>query len=387
MKLPETFTRSLVRLGESPGSARTVLKNPALSIPERKILEAHLLIRANRNLDAILFLKAISPGLHPFVEAERLLMLGVALLNLSRFKESGAALKMAAKRLDRLDAGSFRFTAWFNLFLCFFNSGNRPGMARAIRVLTGIAGLSEWSRVRLLRVRFLHAVETGDRKGALGLLPLIRAGISKLPESDRISQEVSEFRFHILCGEFEAARKTLLGMKRHRKFHLKQNFNFMKILLDHLTEGKPVYAYFKDFKEAPLLFAQLRVIQSLESGDRESALRAWSELSLLVPEIHGAPFETFGPETLFSLCVRKNLKRPLAEEVETDGLVDNLQQKLVRILRFSEAPVQKSELFERIWGRPLQDKEDLRRLSRLVSKARKAFSILIQSRRGAYFIS
>ena len=387
MKLPEPFTRSLVRLGESPGSSRTILKNPALSIPERKILEAHLLIRANRNLDAIRALKAPSPGLHPFVEAERLLLLGVALMNLSRFRESKVALKSAAGRLDRLDAGTFRFTAWFNLFLCFFNSGDRPGMARALRVLMGISGLSEWSRVRLLRVRFLHAVETGDRKMALSLLPTIRAGLSKLPESDRISQEVSEFRFHILCGEFDVARKTLLGMKRYRKFHLKQNFNFMKILLDHLTDGKPVYAYLKDFKEAPLLFAQLRVIQALESGDRNGALRAWGELVHLVPEIHRAPFETAGPETLFSLCVQRNLKRPPVVESGLNEKDRNLQQKLLRILRSSEAPVQKVELFERIWGRPLQDKEDLRRLSRLVSKTRKVFSVLIQSRRGAYFLS
>ena len=334
----------------------------------------------------IALFQTLSASPLPFVEGQRNLLLGVAFNNLSRYEEAEEHLRLGARILDEFQFHHFRFNAWFNLFLVYLNSGKLPEMKSSLQILSTIPELTQTSELRLLRCQFLYHSETHDAEKALEYLHLLKARRSEMVESDAISHLVSEFIFFIKIEDFSHCKSTLEEMKNHRKFQLTENYNFMKVLLHHLLEDAPIYVYDHDFKGTPILFHQIKLIQSLHSGSIPDAEHHWLALQKISERHYGEPFVYEGPKSLFSLCLEKNLKHfqdvPVIETLKSSSKRD----LLIQILRQLKAPISKEALFERIWGRPVQDKEDLKRLSRLVSKVRKEAHLNVQTRKEAYYV-
>ena len=184
----KAFYRILFELGHSPHKAKKLMADKRLSHVEKKIIDGHLLVRNNKNQETIELLSKIAPSPMPFVESQRLLLLGVALNNLSRFKDAEINLRAAGDILKTLNAHSYLFTAYFNLFLTHYNLGNTESMREYLLLLEQTKARNKIQGVRLYRCQFLYHCDTNDFKKAEEYLHLVKLNKNEMLESDQISQ-------------------------------------------------------------------------------------------------------------------------------------------------------------------------------------------------------
>jgi hypothetical protein len=84
----KAFYKIILDINLSPERTKKSLADKRLTNNEKKIIEAYILIRSNKNAEAVKLLDALPPSDLPFVEAQRALLTGLALNNLSHFKEA-----------------------------------------------------------------------------------------------------------------------------------------------------------------------------------------------------------------------------------------------------------------------------------------------------------
>ena len=185
--------------------------------------------------------------------------------------------------------------------------------------------------------------------------------------------------------DFEHCYSTLAEMKNHRKFHLSENFNFIKLLLDHLCKNKPIYAYDREFKKIPLLYHQLKVIQHLESGELESAKHHWLELNRMQPDAYQSDFSYHSRTNLFSLCLNQHIKALPPSTIHFEKK-ETKTDTLIELLINSESALSKQQIYSYLWGSEAETKDDLKKLTRMISKIRSTHQLNVKSRKGAYYI-
>jgi len=381
----KTFYKMLLEIGKNPGKANRILSDKRLSALEKKIIEAHLLIRDNRNVEAFELLSKTPPSESVFVEAQKKFVCGIALINQSRLAEAEPLLTDFTKVMYLMSFNHFVFIGYFNLFVLNSNRGNLSRMEECLQKMLALPSLSSDHQIKLLRCQFMYHFETANLEQANEYLHLLKLRKNELTENDQISLLVSEFKFNVKKDDWSKCNSVLTEMKKFRKFQLKGNFKFMKLLLDHLTKGSPIYSYDKDLKDTPLLFHQLKVIQHLEAGEMKKAENHWLELEAITPEIYGSNFRYHGSKTIFSACIDKHRQK-------TNGLSDfdiKLEKskidRLIAILTNVEIPISKDRLFEMIWGHLPADKNDQKKLVRLIYEAKTEHGLNICYHKGTYF--
>ncbi len=223
---------------------------------EKKIIIDHSLIRNNQNSKVIEEIENISEGEIDFVNAHQNLLLGIACNNLSLFNKAEIYLEKSTQTLRDLELHYYAFISLFNQFMLYSNMRDYSEMSKALKRMKEIPLDSRMLEIRLMRCEFIFANEMNHNKEAEIYLNRIEQIKHEMVESDLIAHLVTEFMFYIKLERLTEARETLSAMKSFRKFHLSENYNFMKKLLDHLMDNSPIYAYDHDFKNTPFLFYQ-----------------------------------------------------------------------------------------------------------------------------------
>jgi tetratricopeptide (TPR) repeat protein len=382
----KTFDLLLKELNKNHKKMELAFRDKRLSLTEKKIILGHLWIRDNHNVKVVDELSDLPESEEAFVRAHSSLLLGIAHLNLSNFHLSSNFLNKAEKIFNALELNYYHFIAVFNLFMLSSNSSDIKQMQSHLLKLRSIP--TEGSDIlnnRLKRCEFIFADEAGEFEKAARILEELNAFKDQMPENDIISHLVSEFMFYVKFEKLEKAKQTLIEMKKYRKFHLNENFNFMKKMLDNLTLNTPIYISQDQLIKVPLLHYQLQVIKALEASDDVKAIESWNQLKMISPSLHGDPFEYKGTVCLFSLGLdkyRSNFKK--SEQIEmTEG---SKIKKLMSLLKSAKGSVPKPLIYELLWGEYPESKEDLKRLTRLVSKVRSIYGIEIKTRKGCYFL-
>jgi hypothetical protein len=383
----KTFYKFLLELGRSPHKASLYLKDKRLTAAEKRIIEAQLLVRDGKNEEAVTLMKKTPPSEFVYVEGQRRLILGVALNNLSRHQDAEPNLKDAAQVMDFLELDHSRFIAYFNLFILFCNVGDFENMRMHLETLKTIPTHSIDQEIRLLRCQFMYYSELMDLEKAEEYLALLKLKKKEMNENERISLLISKFKFYIRSGDHAKCQDVLDQMKSQRKFKIKENFKYMKVLFEHLINGEPIYAYDQNFIKTPLLHHQIKVIQMLESGNLAKAQKHWEFLEKLNSAVYGENFEYRGSKSLFSVCLEKHRYKigHTAKKIKFEKK-ESLVETLIDILKNSIVPIPKDQIYRMLWGEPPQGKEDLGRLVRLVYKVKTEFGVSIQYHRGTYFI-
>ncbi len=379
------FDQVLKELNERPGRLEKWLEDHRLTSVEKKILIGHSWIRNNLNQKVLDEIPLLPKSEMNFVEAHRLLLIGIASNNLSYFDQAKQYLEASTKAFSDLGLHYYRFIGHFNLFLHASNKVDFRAMRHHLEIMRTIPQEISVQNLRLMRCEFIFADETNQTETALKWLKDVESQKEFMPESDKISHLVSEFMFRVKQEDLTVAREVLEQMKKHRKFHLSENFNYMKKLLEHLTENKPIYAYATDFEQVPLLFHQVQLIQSLEALEKETAHEHWKALQKMMPDVYAEPFEYKGTKCLFSLALQKHVKPKEVPVIEI-GAKDTKVEQLISILQAHPAGLKKAHLYELLWGEVPESKNDLKRLVRLVYKARQVHQLEIQTRKGSYFV-
>lgn len=381
----KTFDAIIKEISFSPEKSKKWLNDKRLTFFEKQIVIGHLMIRNNQNDEVIKTFESLTDSDIDFINAHRDLLLGICFNNLSNFKAAKQYLEKAITVFKQLQLDYHLYTANFNLFMVCSNQVDHLGMGQALKYMRSSSKQGILQQTRLMRCEFIFADETGDYAKACFWAKKIETILAQMSESDQIAHLVSEFMFYIRNDEFQNAMDTLSKMKKHRKFHLSENFKFMQRLLKNFMHNAPIYAYDHEFEKVPLLYHQLKVIQTLEMQELDTAAHHWLQLQAIAPLSHQQDFAYVGSKCLFSICLSKYKTKTQVLDIEpfkSGSKVDYLYE----ILQKAGAPLPKEQVFALIWGEQPQSKDDLMRLTRLISKVRSKFCVEIKSRMGTYLI-
>jgi tetratricopeptide (TPR) repeat protein len=381
----KTFNKVLIEFNLNPQRVKNYFEDKRMTLLEKKILEGYLYVRDNQNSQAILLVDSLAKSNYPFVEAQKFLLMGIAQNNLTQFAEAEKNLLQSLEIFNELQTVFFQFITRFNLFIIYHNINNKKMMKENLLVLERLKLVEHNQTKRLLRIKFMYHSHLNEIDEACKALKDIEPYLSQFSESDVISHLIVVFMFYLKIGELHKCQETLQSIKAHRKYQMSDNFKFMKRMLDHLMYNSPLYCYNDDFKSMPQLFHQFKVIQALEENNKEEADKHWQALKEMSPDHHLEEYDFRGPKCLFSVCLDKH-KKVLRPKGIASINEESKIKKLLHIIETTEYPIPKAMLYEQIWGKVPESKEDINKLARMIYKIKTKFGIDIKTRKGTYYI-
>jgi len=381
----KTFLLALMTIHKDAPRTKTFLEDKRLTQMEREILRCWLLLRDNQCLEIFSILEKMSDSQSSLVLSQKYLIWGIALNNHGHFETSVAKIERALEELDNFKLPDHLFIACYNLFISNYNLHSKNGMSKSLMLLERLPVESPGQKISLWQCQLLFALAQGDQTLALQSIEKLEIARSEMSEPVVISYLVSKFRFEISCEEFSQAKATLIDMKKHRKFALTGNYQFMKSLLDYMMEDAALYVYKKNFDNCLYLYWQLKVIESFQRNDAQEAQTHWQELQKIHPQLYLANFEYQGEKSLFSLALKRvrqvgEIKDPL---VITKSF-NSKEEHLLSLLKAAKTPLAGAFIFKTIWNVDQVDFADYDKLKKLVSRVRAKHGIEIQFKKGCY---
>lgn len=383
----KTFIEALNCFHSDPLKMRGYLNDYRLSSAEKTILRCWLWLRDsqfNQILDA---LGNMTAEAHPIIQVQKNILLGTTYNNKGECEKAIPLLKNAIKSLEDFPLHRQKLVSRTNLFIAYFNLKDNSGMEYVLALLNDFNALNESEQINIEICRLNYYSFVGEYKIAKNIISNLMTLQAFMNEYQRITFCIQQFDFAIKTDQYDVARLSLEEMKKYRKFQLSANFKFMKSLLDHLLEDATVYLYDQDFAEIPLLYFQMKVIKSLEEQNEVVAMNYWERLTELSPHIFKKDFQYAGDKCLFSMCLNKHLgQKDVAKEISCTELPKVKEDALVTLLSQSQAPLKREALFTLLWGKEVENKSDLKKLTSMVSYIRKKRKIDIKMKKGCYFL-
>lgn len=383
----KTFEVYLRELIYHPERSKKWLADKRLSEMEKSILRGHLLLRDNKTTEALKEVEKFSASDIEFVNDHRNLLLGICHNNLGNYASAKKYLELASFGLEKSHQYYHLFTTLYNLSILAYNQGQLESLRSSVERMVRLRVDGVLPQIRLLCCQFLLALETGEDDKVRECIKKLNGLKSEMPESELGPQLVSEFMFYMKNEELDKAEAILQEMKKYRKFTLSENYNFMKGLLGYLRNDSTLYVYPNMFSHSSsVLYYQMKVIETLQVGDKESAGEFWKKLQVEHSQsLYQDDLQWTGKKCLFSLCLEKS-KANLASTAPFKIVIGDgpKHQVLYNILLEANAPVKAAELYEILYGEVVQEKDDLKKLVRLVVTVRDYYKAEIVSKKGTY---
>lgn len=381
----KAFLHALQIMPENLRTMKSFLRDKRITQAEKKILECWLLLAENR-LDEILeILPKLNTDYDQLVESQKNLLLGKALSNKTQYVESIPYIKKAIEGLRPYALNRQKFNATYSLFIVYLNLKNEKAMKETLNALKKIEIEHKYHEICLIQCEFNYCALVEQYKEAKVFLTQLKKYQTQMSGALLASTLTSQFLFYVKLEDFTACEKTMEEMKKQRKYELSSNFTFMRLMLDHYLHEKPMYVYQQEFKDQPISFYQLKVIQCLEEQSPEEALGFWKKLQMSAPDIYLPDFSYKGDKCIFSLCLDKHLSRP-KKSLEFSNLPENKVEALYIILSEANAPVRKEVIHQLLWKEELIEKSDNLKLKKVISRVREKYDVDIQFKKGCYCI-
>lgn len=382
----KTFILALNTFGTNIKKAKSFLKDKRLTQSEKTILNCFLLLRDNQ-LDKVIKTLEHLVTIDPIVESQKKLILGIAYNNQNHHMQ---ALPLILESLDLMEGYEIKeqqFIALNNLFIIYRNLKDINHMRQTLKKMHAREIPNELARISLLRADFKMASVTGKYKEAETYLNQLDKVQSQMSEAQAISHLVDKFDFYVKTDRHYDCESILINMKVYRKFHMSSNYNFMKLLLQHYLYDKTLYVTDKEFKDFPMLYYQIKIIQKLEESNFVEAKKWWLSLASLYPSSYGVELGDYrGDKCLFSICLDKYERTSLTIDIKRSELPRSKEKALVKLLEEVAAPIPQEMIYELIWEKQFDSKLDLNKLAQLVYSVKAKTGIDIKMKRSCYFI-
>ncbi len=384
----KTFDAYIRELIAHPERSKKWMNDRRLTSAEKRILKGHLFVRNNKYQEAIEELKLITTTDFDFVMAHKNLLFGICYNNIGKYDDGLKYINLAITEFENKNQNYHLFTAYYNLINNLGNLGLIKEMSPVIDKMKALRVTGKLQEIRLLRCEFMFASDSNNFPAAEILLTKIHKLKSSIPDSELGPQLIFEFIFYIKTEQMERAEDIIVQMKKHRNFMVSENFHFMKKLLSHLLHNDTLYVYERNFTSSDsALFRQIKIIEELQSQNKDKALEHWRFLQeKFGKEVYADNFQWAGEKCLFSLCLKKNLDK-VTNEKPTLKIISSETPKyqiLYEALKNAKSPIRAGELYEIIYGECAEDKDDLKKLVLLVINIRKQYGAEIISRKGTY---
>ena len=350
---------------------------------QNSILNSLILLRDNKALLVIERLVVISSFDNQINQCCVSYILAIAYNNLSLFKESNQQF-LSAKRIASTINHPILFTITANQFVCAYNLQDINLCRKIYDELVNLTPMYNQSELTLMRAEFKISLLEDNIEKSTQILAKIEENIGSFQPAQLASHLLDEFVFYIKSGMVEKAERSYKSMKKVRKFMLSVNYNFIKSMFEFITNEKTIYVDQTLYVDYPQLHSQINCIAFLHSGHLDNAKFYWNELSSINPNIYKENFSYKGDRCLFSMALDKvtNLKA----QSYCLANIENKEDKLLAILKNSNRPVPKEQIYFEIWNMEPDSKDDFKKLAQLVYQVRKRYNIIIKQIKGSYYI-
>lgn len=383
----KTFEVYIKELIYHPERAKKWLADKRLTTIEKSILRGHLLVRDNKNIQALKEIESTPNSDIELINDHKNLLMGICHNNIGNFSAGEKFLKLARIGFEEKEHNYHLFTTLYNLTLLYSNLEDYQAMGPIVHRMEELRVDGKLPKIRLLRCQSTYAICVNDIEKSWHYIKEIKSLRSEMPESELGPQLINEFIFYIKIEDLDKAESVITEMKNYRKFTLSENYNFMKVLLAYLRNDTTIYAY-DDMFASPTstLLYMIRVIEKLQVNDKDGALVFWEKLKIQHSEsLYGDNFQWKGEKCLFSLCIEKNLKKISMPSLLQFVNKGDLKHKIIfDILSKSGVPVKAAELYEIIYNEPIVDKDDLKKLARMMVYVREEYKVEITAKKGTY---
>lgn len=361
------------------------LEDKRLTHAEKLILQAHLLVRNNKNTEVFPLLDQCTPS-NEYFGAHKDLVIGMAYLNTGQSQKALEVLENCESHfLPDIDH-YFLFLLYRNCYTCALNLYNIPVAEEYFKLLMEL-GFKTPREERILKLTsFHHAILLEDAEKANTLKQELDRLKTEMSQSELPAYLINCFHLSMLKEDFKLAIEVMNEIKTLKKFHQSENYKFMHELTGYLMQDKPIYLREEDMSEMHNLNYQVQCIKALSGGDVQLAFAYWTKLQELNPQIYVDEFDYRGNKNLFALCLRKALCQTKQQRMEVPQDL-SMFEKLDFIFANCNGVISKEELINLLWNQELYDKADLQKLSRLIYKYRKSTSKYdLQTHHGSYKI-
>lgn len=382
----KAFIEAILNFSTDIEKSRKYKIDKRMTSGEKKIIQAWFCLRDSDFLEGLALAESFqSPD--TFVEANRHLIRGLILNNLSKFSEAAQAINTASIGLLSYDCPVLQFVVSYNLSVIAFNLRDPRLMRIALDSLEKIGPQTSTQLHSFLDAKFSLAYLERDLEGQRLSIEAMEPFKHELPEATLMCFLLNKFEYSIQQNDYTACRNVLTEIKGKRKFHFSANYEYMRVILSALDMDQPLYFFEDRFKPFPELYKQIRFLRNLEVGLLNEAAREWAGLRELNSFLYGPDQTYLGPTCLFSLAKDKfSRHRKQAEVPETPSLEgqESKEHHVFNILKTSAGPVSKEQLFKLIYGKEPTSTQDDGRLQKLISRTRQKFGAEILSRRGTF---
>lgn len=383
--IEKTFIEALEVLALEPSKTKKFLNDKRISFVEKKILKASLELRDGKSENVIKILENLDCE-SDIVDSQRCYFLASAHNNLSSYPEAIKYFERSLALGEQYDIHFRDFSIIYGLIICYMNLKDSKQIAIYCNRLFQIGAKGSKQKIDLLFASYYSEITRHNLSEAQHILVTIEQKWDELSDHQRILLLFEEFDLAIKSTQYDNASLILEKFKSVKKFYNKASFKFMRALLDNLIDDKEIYLYDKDFQNQPIFHLEMKVICALREGRNDDAQAHWLELSLDNPKLYAPDFKYNGDICLFSLCLEKNLQRESTAPLTLpEGM--SKEDKLIHILRNRGTLVSKSEVFRLIYDREAESKDDLHKLTALVSHIRKKNKLNIKTQKGCYYLA
>lgn len=382
----KTFILALNTLGTNDKKAKSYLKDKRLTQSEKSILQCYFYLSDNQFEKVLTSLHQLNTN-DSIVESQKNLFLGVTYNNQGEFLKAIPLFEKALELMQEYFIPFQEFTALNSLFIAHRNLKNHQSMKTALERMHALKIQDVPTQITLMRADFKFASVTADYKEASKTLVKLEKLKKKMTNGQMLSHLVDKFDFYIKTDQLQRCTKLLTEMKSYRKFHLSANYNFMKLLLNHFIDSKPLYVTDSDFIEIPVLFHQIKVILNLDGGNTDEAQIHWKKLAELYPQTYATNFGNYnGDKCLFSICLDKHRNMTSQKRLNEISLPSSKRDALIKLLTEANSPIHQVMIYELIWGEVPVDKNDLNKLARLIYLVKIKNGLDIRTKKSCYYI-
>jgi hypothetical protein len=368
---------------ENALKVKAYLSHPEMSVYEKNIIMSWLMLRDNKPATSIKLVEKI-PQVNELVNAQVNLLLACAHNNLNEFKKAKYYIQLAYDFNQSIHSRIHFYLLWSNSCIIFSNLKDLKNFKNSLEELKKIGFTNQKEKITYFKHFFNYSIAIDDFKTCEELIITLDALKNQMSDHQLINFYIDKFNYYVLINNLELAEKIIEEYKTARKFSITENFKYMKSLLLHLKYNSPIYLYEKDFRTDSYLFWQIKVIQSFEQNDIKNVNLYWSKLRNDYPELYGDNFHFKGPANVFSLCLKKYLLNSNENRISHHEL--SKEDNVISILSKNNSQISKEELHQLIYHKKLQDKNDLMKLAKLISRVREKTGFEIKTRKGCYIL-
>lgn len=373
---------------KNPKRVKKILaSDKRLSHSEKMIVQGFLLMRDNKNSEALAMVEEISIQSDNFVEGMRQYLLAGVLNNLGHYQKALKHFKICHEIFPKNQVIHLEFVILYNIYNVHFNLHHYTVAHETIKTMRRLKGLNEEDSLRLLRASFWCTCMMEKAKEATIYFQALKKMTAQFINHDFVSLQRSFFYYGLVFQKYEICYDALNEMRTQKKHAQSQNYNYMKLLLDHLIEDKPIYLVESEYKNHQQLLWELKAIRALDNHKKEEFILAWKYLHSQNPETF-LKNETYkGLKSLFSECLKRHqdkLQRPEMKQIKDQAMpvLEALELKL------KEAKgITREDLFYFLYGRQAETKDELNRISKYINRLKNEKDLNIHSKRGLYSLA